>query len=511
MATMLYYEHSSPNYSGGIVVFFKQKSDVLFRNYESFGYITDNRNFGYKQTNNNENNIGDKIVSQSGAVFLSALGREPQTLDDLAKEISKQFMDVDIGTIKNDAKEFYSMLEQDGFIVSGETLQECNEKDTKFSYKTLESKMIKNNFSPIIMRPAKSTQEYLEEHFKGKPQLTNLHIEITSKCNERCVHCYIPHNNKVTDIEPDLFHDVLKQCKEMNLLHLTLSGGEPMMHKNFCDFLKKCKEYDFSVNILSNLNLLNNEIIAEMKMNRLLGVQVSLYSMNAKIHDEITQMNGSFKKTKNAILKLIENEIPWQISCPIMKQNKNCYDDVLNWAKNNNIHVGNDYAIIARYNHTTQNLSNRLSINEIEEVINNMIVNDTKYFEQMKREAEMKKNITSNDIVCSVCYSSICIADNGNVYPCAGWQSHIVGNVKETPLKEIWDNSERIQYLRSLRKKNFPKCIQCSEKDFCTMCMVRNANEHPQGDPLVVNEYFCNIAKINRKIVLEWKEKLMDY
>jgi hypothetical protein len=35
--------------------------------------------------------------------------------------------------------------------------------------------------------------------------------------------------------------------------------------------------------------------------------------------------------------------------------------------------------------------------------------------------------------------------------------------------------------------------------------MVRNANEHPQGDPLVVNEHFCNIAKLNRKIVLERK------
>jgi radical SAM protein with 4Fe4S-binding SPASM domain len=510
MATMLYYEHSSPIYYGGIVVFFKQKSDVLFRNYESFGYITDNRNFGYKQAHNNGNNIGDKIVSQNGAVFLSVLGRKPQTLDDLAQKISKQFTDVDIGTIKNDAKEFYSMLEQDGFIVSGKTLRECNEKDTKFSYKTLESKMIKNNLSPIIMRPEKSTQEYLEEYFKGKPQLTNLHIEITSKCNERCVHCYIPHDNKVNDIESDLFHDVLEQCKEMNLLHLTLSGGEPMMHKNFCDFLKKCKEYDFSVNILSNLSLLNNEIITEMKMNRLLGVQVSLYSMNSNIHDEITQMNGSFEKTKNAILKLIENDIPLQISCPIMKQNKDCYDDVLDWAKNNNIYVGYDYGIIARYNHTTQNLSNRLSINEIEEVINNIIANDTKYFEQMEGEAEIKKNITLNDIVCSVCHSSLCIADNGNIYPCAGWQSYIVGNLKETPLKEIWDNSERIQYLRSLYKRDFPKCIQCPEKDFCTMCMVKNANEDNQGYPLVVNEFFCNIAKLNRKIVLEWREKMKD-
>ncbi|WP_461251971.1 radical SAM protein, partial [Treponema sp. R8-4-B8] len=55
------------------------------------------------------------------------------------------------------------------------------------------------------------------------------------------------------------------------------SGGEPMLHPQFCDFLRKAKDYDFSVNILTNLTLLNDEIIAEMKNNRLSSVQVSLY------------------------------------------------------------------------------------------------------------------------------------------------------------------------------------------------------------------------------------------
>jgi len=235
-------------------MFFKKKSNVLFRNYESFGYITDNRNFGYKLANSNDNYIGDKIVSESGAVFLSVLDRTPQTLDELSKKIKKLFADVSIRIIKKDAKDFYCMLEQAGFIVSGKTFQECNDNDTRFSYKIFEPEIIKNGFSSLI-HTEKSTQDFFEEYFNGKPQLTNLHIEITSKCNERCVHCYIPHADKVSYIEPDLFYDILNQCKELKILHLTLSGGEPMLHQDFCNFLRKCKEFDFSVNVLSNLTL----------------------------------------------------------------------------------------------------------------------------------------------------------------------------------------------------------------------------------------------------------------
>lgn len=489
-------------------MYFKLKNNVLFRDHKSFGYITDNRNFGYKLTNSKENYIGDKIVSESGAIFLSVLDKKPQMLDELAKKIHRQFSDIDINTIKNDAKDFYYILERDGFIVSGETSEKCKEKDIRFSYKTSEPEIIKKDFPPTASHI--ETQDFLEEYFNGKPRLTNLHIEITSKCNERCVHCYIPHENKLSHIDPKLFYDVLKQCKDMKLLHLTLSGGEPMLHKNFCDFLKKCREYDFSVNILSNLTLLNDNILEEMKANPLLGVQVSLYSMNPAIHDEITQMKGSFNKTKNAILKLIENDIPLQISCPIMTLNKNCYVDVTKWAEKHKIQVGDDYVIIARYDHTTNNLNYRLSINEVKEVINDKVAAHPKYLDQIEMEAVKKRNATSNDFVCSVCNSSICIAENGNVYPCAGWQSYVVGNVKETPLHDIWDNSDKVQYLRNLRNHDFPKCTKCTDKEYCTMCMVRNANENLLGDPLVVNEYFCTIAKFNKKLVFEQNKKLMN-
>lgn len=490
---------------GENVMYFKQKSNVMYRDYGSFGYITDNRNFGYKLANDDEEDIGDRIVSESGAVFLSVLSRSPQSIDNLVKKICEQFVEVDSETIKNDAIEFYFELEIAGFVVSGETWKECNEKDRYSPYKKTEAK--KKRDVDILPEDLKnSTQKFFDEYFNHEPRLTNIHIEIIGKCNERCVHCYIPHEKKTDIMDLDMFHNILKQCREMNLLHITISGGEPLIHNNFVDFLKECNEYNFSVNVLSNLTLLKSDIIEEMKHNPLLCVQTSLYSINANIHDSITQKKGSCEKTQAAILELIKNNIPVQISCPIIKQNMHCYKDVIEWGKEHNINVNSDYVIIAKYDHTTQNIKCRLSVSDVGKIINEKIDSTPHYLEFMEQQYVSKKDMGPDDYICSVCQSSMCISEKGNIYPCAGWQDYIIGNINETTLKEIWTNSEKVNYLRNLRRRDFPKCIHCSEKEFCTMCMVRNANEHPLGDPLEVNPYFCNIAKLNKKMYLSKKK-----
>jgi len=476
---------------------YRQKFDAFIRIYDDIGYIVSKSDFS------------DRVVDSSGAMFLKALSRKPQTLEKLCEEIAKNFIDVSPLDIKNDIVEFYSILEEDGFIVSGETEAELDSKDTRFSYSAIEPKTIKNDFTPAIQRATKNTQDFLNEHFKGKPHLTSLQVELSSRCNERCIHCYIPNENKIEDIEPALFYDLLNQCRDMGILSLTLSGGEPMLHKNFCDFLRKAKEYDFSINILSNLTLLNDEIIKEMRENRLSSIQVSLYSMDPDIHDSITQLKGSFHKTRDNILRLIENDIPLQISCPTMKQNKNCFAGVLKWANQHKVRAETDFIMMARYDHTTDNLDNRLSLDEVGKIITDIMEYNSNYSQEILKAdfGKVESRDMSNDIVCGVCVDSICMVANGNVYPCAGWQDYVCGNIRNTPLKEIWEKSPRVEYLRNLRKKDFPECLSCDDKAFCAMCMVRNANENPDGDPLKINEHFCKIAKLNRKIVLDWKER----
>jgi radical SAM protein with 4Fe4S-binding SPASM domain len=479
---------------------YKQRFDTFIRKYDDIGYICN------KKTDH------DMVVDEVGAFFLSALSRTPQSLEEVFLKIAPQFIDVDNETLKNDIKEFYVMLEEDGFIVSGQIEEELEAKDKRFSYADIDPKKIKNDFTSIVKRSNVYSQTFLVEHFKKKPHLISLQIELTSRCNERCVHCYIPHENKYTDIEDSLFHKVLEQSKEIGLHTLVLTGGEPMMHPNFIEYLRKVQEYDFEINLLSNLTLLNNDIVREMKASRISGVQVSLYSMKPEVHDSITMVKGSFYKTQNAILKLIENDIPLQISCVLMKQNKNDFIDVLNWANKHKVRAITDYIMMGRYDHSTSNLDNRLSLNEVENIINAIVENDEEYKNKILNtdfNVLNQKRDSSEDIICNVCMSTIGMVANGSVYPCVGWQNYILGNLKTENLQQIWENSPKVKFLRNIRKKDFPKCLECEDKMFCTMCMVRNANENDEGDPFKVNNHFCKVAALNKKLVLDWKNKII--
>lgn len=477
--------------------YFQIKPDVIFRNYGDFGYITDNRNFGYHFMNTSYV-LGDRIVSESAAIILSCLEKSPLSINEIVSRAMKEFVDTSEAQLKVDTETLLQALSESGFIITGESVDECRANSSRAIHRQAVNTPVEDALSDKSLG---TTQAFFEKRFGDKPFPVSVHIEITSKCNERCVHCYIPHEFKNQMMDATAFYDLIEQCCDLKIQHVTISGGEPLIHPQIIPFLRKCRECDMSVNILSNLTLLNNEIIDEMKHNPLLGVQTSIYAMNPDIHDAITMSNNSLHKTMDGVMNLVKHGIPVQISCPIMKTNLDGYKEVKEWAAQYNVSVEYDYTLIGQYNGGNANLRYRLSEEEVERVIVDELTSNANYKNELMKEAVENRNKSQDDYICSVCNSSICVAQNGNVFPCAGWQGYVLGNIAENSLADIWYHSSKVDHLRGLKRKDLKECESCQQRDYCTVCMVRNFNESPSGDPLKVSNYFCKIAKIKKELI----------
>jgi radical SAM protein with 4Fe4S-binding SPASM domain len=293
----------------------------------------------------------------------------------------------------------------------------------------------------------------------------------------------------------------------MGTLGLTLSGGEVFLHKDAADFLYYARKKDFSISILSNLTLLDKNLIKAIKDVNVNLIQVSLYSMDPEEHDYITKLKGSHKKTINNIERLIAEDIPVQISCPVMKVNKNSYKNVLKWAYSHNMKAYTDFIMMAKTNFDISNLDKRINLKETEELIKDIIDVDEDYRTVLDEVPPRTKDIDkfSKEPVCGVGINNICMVANGNLYPCSGWQGYIIGNIKDAPLKEIWNNSPAIKLLRTITQSSFPGCLKCEAVDYCAMCMVRNFNES-NGDMFKINKHFCDVAFLTKRIVEGYKK-----
>lgn len=481
----------------------RQSKNSFIRTTKRYGYIT------------NQLTRHDRSYDEFGADLLREISREPRKVDDIVKHLMTIYEDVDFDTLKADFMEFAESLARDKFVVLGETPEELDAKDDDFTYDIDNPKtMVGNYYQKTEEKVGENTQDFFLEEVQGRPLISSLQFELSSRCNERCIHCYIPNEkkNKGFDMPTAKVKSILDEFAAMGGIHVTLSGGEAFLHKDLIEIARYCREKDLKISILSNLISLKDEQIQALKEVNLSLIQVSLYSMDPDVHDFITTVKGSFERTKSAIEKLVAADIPVQISCPIMKANRHGYDKVLDYAKSLKIKAQTDFIMMARSDLDTDNLANRLSLEETEELLRDIIVHDTQYrdktLEQRPITDEIKFDLERfrRQPVCGVGYDNCCITANGDVYPCAGWQDFVLGNVYKQSLQEIWENSERVKQLRKITQASFPQCLECDARDYCARCLVRNYNESG-GDMFAINHHFCDVARLNKRLVEEYREK----
>jgi AdoMet-dependent heme synthase len=294
----------------------------------------------------------------------------------------------------------------------------------------------------------------------------SVHIDLTYRCNERCVHCYLDHEDhgEMTTVE---VKDLLDQLANAGVFFLTLSGGEILLRRDFFEILGYARALTFCVKLKSNAIMIRESEARRIRSLGVESIQVSIYSHRPEVHDAITKVPGSLKRSLDAIRFLKSYGIKVIIANVLMIQNRQDYPGVKALALELGVECTLDPTVTPKMDGDRSVL--RLNVDQaaLEQVFRDQtLVGSVEEFCAPTRVAD-EDDLES--LPCSAGHSSCYISPYGDVFPCVQFPLPS-GNVRSQPFLDIWRDSSQLKEVRSIRLRDLPSCSKCAHAAACTRC-----------------------------------------
>jgi radical SAM protein with 4Fe4S-binding SPASM domain len=291
------------------------------------------------------------------------------------------------------------------------------------------------------------------------------HLDLTYRCNERCVHCYLDHDDRGELTRQEVFK-LLRELACAGTLILTLSGGEPLLRSDFFEILDYARALTFSVKIKTNGLLIGPSQAALLHKYGVQQIQISIYSHRAEVHDGITLVRGSLARSISAIRRLRSYGLSVTIATPLMSQNFADYPGVRALAAELGVPVTIDPTITPKIDGDTAVLQHRISATQVQSVFRDpALVGDVAKFSQCAP-------VDQDDLMsypCSAGHTFCYISPYGDVYPCVQFPLPC-GNIRRQSLSSIWSSSPQMQRVRSIRIGDLHTCSGCANASGCSRC-----------------------------------------
>ncbi|MBD5267293.1 MAG: radical SAM/SPASM domain protein, ACGX system [Bacteroides sp.] len=308
---------------------------------------------------------------------------------------------------------------------------------------------------------------------------------ITDSCDQRCEHCYIfsEGHPRLIEISIEKAVEVLRQCVDMcgkinRLPYFYITGGDPILHRDFWTILSMLEERHIPFTILGNPFHVTDESCRRLKSMGCEKYQLSIDGMR-ETHDMIRR-KGSFDTTIEKIDVLKRNGIRVAVMTTVSGTNISEIPDIIDLVVEKKV----DVFAFGRYCPTSDEKSTRITPDEYRAFLDTV----WQKFEQYKDSAtifNLKDHLwtlylyekglfkipedSDPDAIYDGCHCGDChftIQPDGNVMACRRFDS-VVGNMFSRQLYELWTGEEMSAYRRYDR---FEKCAKCELLRFCRGC-----------------------------------------
>jgi radical SAM protein with 4Fe4S-binding SPASM domain len=351
-------------------------------------------------------------------------------------------------------------------------------------------------------------------HFDGRFSDKRKHypwrvqVELTYRCNLDCIHCYCKGSeDKERELSTWEWKKNLNAIQKEGCIWLVLTGGEPLVRKDFLEIYSYAKSKNFLIILYTNGLAFTGKIIDYLTRFPPHSMEVTLNGITRGTYEAITQVKGSYAKIIRTLNVLKKKKLPLRIKTNCLKQNKHEIGKIKTFTENflgeksERYPFRYDSEVFPRLNGDKTPCQYRLSFEERTEVREQIL------HTRRERQKDTRGDYPHGDYSgvernkaflhrCDTQSSQFIINPYGRLKFCQ-FSDRFGIDLKTTPLKKgIY---EVYPQMLKERFKTYSKCRICNLRPICGSCPGRAYLEI--GDEEAPVEYYCELARKTAKLI----------
>jgi radical SAM protein with 4Fe4S-binding SPASM domain len=214
-----------------------------------------------------------------------------------------------------------------GFLKDCASPSGCSTDDTEFidyclSEGILTREVISLNRPPLIKSP--------------EPSLRYLELQITERCNFSCKHCFLGthtppathlvgglSNQSLSELSLSQITAILKEFEEMQGLRVLITGGEPLLHRQFEEINERLPDFFIRKVLFTNGSLLGKKVLKRLHVNE---IQISIDGLE-HAHDAL-RGKGTYRLAIDAVKRVIDSGFEVSVSTMVHAKNLEDFDEM---------------------------------------------------------------------------------------------------------------------------------------------------------------------------------------
>lgn len=305
-------------------------------------------------------------------------------------------------------------------------------------------------------------------------------VELTYRCNLDCFFCYNDLGLRGRPLSVEQYDELFADLRELQVLNLTLSGGEPLAHPDFLRLGARARELGFVVRIKSNGHALRGVMARRIRdeIDPFL-VEVSLHGATAAVHDRQTREPGSFERLLANLREMRGLGLRVKLNSTLTAWNEHEVEATMALADRLQLPLQIDPEVSPRDDgdREPQSISpSRAGVRRLFELLAERAAAARARQDGSEEEADPGEHrelraqgglaasalpvqvarLADDGLApaaaekhCGAGSSGIAVDPYGNVYPCVQWRRP-VGNLHEQSIRHIWASSSGLADVRSL-------------------------------------------------------------